>query len=91
MDGFAFDDGSTERRSWSREAQAESKWFEIEVRDARKLVAVVLDPERECYLDADLSNNAWHDRECKVAPWRWSERVFQRYLQLLHWQAGIGG
>jgi hypothetical protein len=86
-----FDDGASERRTWSRDAQVGAKWFEIEVRGPRKLVAVVLDPDRKCYLDADLSNNAWHDRECKVAPWRWSERVFQRYLQLLHWHSGIGG
>jgi hypothetical protein len=86
-----FDDGTSERRTWARDAQDGSKWFEIRVRGERKLVSVVLDPDRACYLDADLSDNAWHDRECEVAPWRWSERVFQRFLQLLHWQAGIGG
>jgi hypothetical protein len=86
-----FDDASRERRTWTREEQASSRWLEIRQRGDKKLVGVVLDPDRHCYLDRDLSNNAWFDEACEVAPWRWAERAFQRYLQLLHWQAGIGG
>lgn len=86
-----FDDGSRERTRWSREEQQLSKWRELPYRGEKKLVGVVLDPERLLYLDVDMTNNAWFDERDTRAPLRWSERVFQYWLQLLHWQAGIGG
>ena len=86
-----YEDGTSERRSWSREEQRTSRWMRIEHVGEEKLVAVLLDPDRTYFLDADLSDNRWYDERDLIAPLRWSERVFNRYLHLLHWQAGIGG
>ena len=86
-----FDDGTVERHLWTRAEQAERRWLALELVSERKLVAVRLDPDRNWYLDADMSDNAWFDDVDRVAPVRWSERVFNRYLHLLHWQAGLGG
>jgi hypothetical protein len=86
-----FDDGSRERGEWSRAEQQRSKWHEFELRGQRKLVSVVLDPDRLCYLDRDMSDNAWFDERDERPALRWSERVFSYWLHALHWQAGIGG
>ncbi len=86
-----FEGGARERRSWSRADQERSHWLRLEYVREQKLVAVLLDPDRAYYLDTDLSNNHWYDETDRVAPLRWSERVFNRYLHLLHWQSGIGG
>jgi hypothetical protein len=86
-----FEDGTSARRSWSREDQKQSRWLRIEHEGEQKLVAVLLDPERTYFLDTDLSDNRWYDDTDRVAPLRWSERVFNRYLHLLHWQSGVGG
>ena len=86
-----FDDGTMERHVWSREDQAEGRWLELERFGDRKLTAVLLDPDRSWYIDADMSNNSWFDEVDRIAPVRWSERVFNRYIHLLHWQAGLGG
>ncbi len=88
---LSFDDGTRERREWTREAQGEQRWWKLEYEGARKLAAVRVDPEHRYQLDVDRSNDAWHAEEDELAPWRWSERAFSRWLQLLHWQAGIGG
>jgi len=86
-----YDDKSTERRTWSREDQAATHWLSIEVSGKKKLVAVVIDPERTYFIDTDMSNNSWFDATDRVAPWRWTERIFERYVHVLHWQAGLGG
>jgi hypothetical protein len=86
-----FEDGASERRTWSREEQAQGRWLRIVHRGEAKLVSVLLDPERSYQLDSDLSNNRWYDATDDVAPLRWTERAFNRYLHLLHWQAGLGG
>jgi hypothetical protein len=86
-----FTDGTSERRVWSREEQERARWLRIELAGERKLSAVLLDPDRRYYLDADMSNNRWFAESDAVAPLRWTERAFQRFAQLLHWLAGIGG
>jgi hypothetical protein len=80
-----------ERHVWTREQQEERRWLRIEHQGARKLEAVLLDPDRSWYVDLDMSDNAWFDEVDRIAPVRWSERVFNRYLHLLHWQSGLGG
>jgi len=50
-----YDDKSTERRTWSREDQAATHWLSIEVSGKKKLVAVVIDPERTYFIDTDMS------------------------------------
>ena len=86
-----FDDGTSRRQVWSREDQRESRWLMIDHRGAEKLVSVALDPDRVYFLDGDMSNNRWYEETDSIAPLRWTERAFNRYLHLLHWQAGIGG
>jgi hypothetical protein len=84
-------DGRSERRTWTREEQRNSTWIRIELEGNPRLTAVILDPDRVCWLDVDESNNRWFDAVDRVAPRRWTERVFVRWLHLLHWQAGLGG
>ena len=90
-----FADGKTERFTWTREEQAESRWTRREFEGYDKIVAVEVDPkidgDRRWYLDTDMSNNQWFDAVDEVAPLRWSERVFGRIVQNLHWHMGIGG
>jgi hypothetical protein len=86
-----FEDGTSERRTWTRQQQATSAWLAIDLEGPNALSAVVLDPDRRYWLDADLSNNNWFAERDTLAPLRWGERAFNRWLHLLHWQAGIGG
>jgi hypothetical protein len=88
---WTFEDGSSETRIWTREEQARQRWLKIELTGDKKLASAVVDPERGYFLDLDMQNNAWFDEVDEVAPWRWAERAFSRYVHLLHWQAGIGG
>jgi hypothetical protein len=88
---LTFDDGTSERAVWSREAQQTARWLRIDLLDRPKLISVVLDPDATCYLDLDLSDNRWYDKVDRLAPVRWSERVLNRWLHLLFWQSGIGG
>ncbi len=84
-------DGRTERRTWSREEQAKSNWLHIDLEGNPRLTAVLLDPDKTCWLDLNYLNNNWFEATDQIAPLRWTERTFQRWLQLLHWQSGIGG
>lgn len=86
-----FDDGTSRRQVWTREDQRQSRWLSIDHRGAEQLMSVALDPDRAYFLDGDMSNNRWYEERDSVAPLRWTERAFNRYLHLLHWQAGIGG
>lgn len=86
-----FEGGERERVVWTREEQTKSGWLKLARKGPRKLVAAIVDPERLYYLDADMSNNQWFDARDDVAPWRWTERAFQRFASFLHWQSGIGG
>lgn len=88
---LTFDDGTRERRTWTREEQERKRWLKLEHTGAKKLASVRVDPDGLVPLDLDRSNDAWFDVPDGLAPVRWSERAFQRWLQLLHWQAGIGG
>jgi hypothetical protein len=88
---LTFEDGTVERRMWSREDQSRSRWMHDDLEGRPKLVSVRLDPERACWLDANLSDNQWFDATDRLAPVRWSERVFNRWLHVLFWQAGVGG
>lgn len=86
-----FEGAPSERVTWTREQQAASAWLKLSRSGPHKLIAAIVDPERLYYLDGDMSNNQWFDVRDEVAPWRWTERAFQRFASFLHWQAGIGG
>jgi hypothetical protein len=88
---LGFQDGTFERGTWSREDQAKARWIHLELQGKPKLVSVRLDPERACWLDANLSDNQWFDATDRLAPVRWSERVLNRWVNVLFWQSGIGG
>lgn len=87
-----FEDGGKRTFDWSREDQALSTWYRLPL-DAgmHKVTSVVIDPERLCYLDTDMSDNQWHLEEDELLPLRWSERVLTQYAHLLHWFAATGG
>jgi hypothetical protein len=84
-------DGSSQERVWTREEQMDTRWLKLRVTGESKVVSVQLDPKRGYQFDSDLSNNAWHDEVDQVAPWRWSERAFTRWANLLQWYGGLGG
>jgi len=86
-----FEGGAQERVTWSREDQESSAWLRIRREGPNKIIGAIVDPERLYYLDGDMSNNQWFDEVDEVAPWRWTERAFQRFASFLHWQSGIGG
>ncbi len=86
-----FKDGTSERREWKREEQERSHWTRIVLEGRPELVAALLDPDSLNYLDADRSNDRWYKKVDRLAPVRWSERAFNRWLHVLFWQAGIGG
>ncbi len=86
-----YEDGETERVTWTREQQAASRWLRLRREGRGKVVAVAVDPELRWYVDTDMSNNRWFAKPDRVAPWRWSERVLSRIAHTLHWQSRIGG
>jgi hypothetical protein len=88
---IVYDDGTVENGVWSREEQAAKAWKRLAFESDRKLKAVLLDPDRGIYLDADMSNNQWYDETDERAPWRWGERVLAQYQRAFHWIGGIGG
>jgi len=86
-----FEGDKVENVVWTREEQAEKNWIELRFEDTAKVISVELDPDRKWYLDGDMSNNSWFKEKDEVAPLRWSERVFGRFVHSFHWQMGIGG
>ncbi len=88
---LTFEDGTTEDLVWSRDDQAETTWMRVERTGDVKLASAIVDPAREYYLDADMSNNQWHDERETLTTWRWGERVLAQYQRYFHWIAGIGG
>ncbi len=84
-------DGKTERRQWSREEQARANWLSIELEGNPRLTAVLLDPDKTCWLDLNYLDNQWFEARDSIAPLRWTERAFQRWQQILHFQSGLGG
>jgi len=86
-----YEDDAREQLTWSRQDQLENRWLKIARTDPRRVVAVRLDPSRDYYIDPDMSNNQWFEEVDRVAPLRWSERVFSQIVQYLHWYSAIGG
>lgn len=86
-----FENGDSERGTWTREEQLTKRWFELDTDGSKKVVAVRLDPQHLIYLDTDMSNNQWFDEPDRLAPLRWSERIFTQVSQYLHWMSKIGG
>ena len=76
---------------WTLVEQEESNYWRLRIESDTKLESVILDPNRDIYLDGDMSNNQWFSEKDRVSPWRWGERVLTQYAHLLHWQADIGG
>jgi hypothetical protein len=88
---ITFDDDNTLDVVWTREEQAAKNWIELEYVETAKVISVELDPHRKWYLDQDMSNNQWFKKKDEVAPLRWGERIFSRFVHSFHWQMGIGG
>ena len=88
---MTFEDGSTREHVWTRAAQRAQAWEKITFETESKMTSASLDPERRNYLDADLSNNEWHDATDELVPWRYGERVLSQLQHHLHWIGGIGG
>jgi hypothetical protein len=78
---------------WTREEQLARAWtkLDFDLPPDRRVKSVVLDPERLCFFDLDMSDNQWFAERDRLAPIRWAERGFVQYQHLLHWFSGLGG
>ena len=78
--------------TWTRDAQLESTWWRLPLASREASIeAVILDPDRVYYLDADMSDNQWYAKPDRLAPMRWGERVWTRYAHLFQWASTLGG
>jgi aminopeptidase N len=86
-----FEGDKVEHRIWTREEQIAQNWIRLEFEETSRVISVELDPDGKWYLDKDMSNNQWFKEKDEVAPVRWGERIFSRFVHSFHWQMGIGG
>jgi hypothetical protein len=86
-----FEGDKVENRIWTREEQLAQNWIRLEFEETSRVISVELDPNGKWYLDKDMSNNQWFKEKDEVAPVRWGERIFSRFVHSFHWQMGIGG
>jgi hypothetical protein len=78
--------------TWTREEQADAKWFRLPLEPSpREIHSVVVDPHKRSYLDEDLSNNRWFSRGDERAPLRWLERKTTWSAGLLQFFSRVGG
>ena len=57
----------------------------------KKVDSVVLDPDSNCWIDTDMSDNQWHAKKDEVTALRWSERVLSQWEHMLLWYMSVGG
>ncbi len=90
----SFADGTTQDLKWTREDQAKSNWWRLPLEPGTpKIASVIVDPDRQWWIDEDMSNNQWYDQKSgeHLAPLRWTERVLSQYSHLLEFFASTGG
>ncbi|MEL6714102.1 MAG: hypothetical protein AAFP86_10025, partial [Planctomycetota bacterium] len=87
-----FKGGAVQEFEWTREEQQTRNWWRLPLApgDAR-IESVILDPERQWYFDADMSDNQWFDAPDRLAPRRWGERALSRSSWILQWFMSAGG
>ncbi|MEL6904004.1 MAG: hypothetical protein AAFP22_01275, partial [Planctomycetota bacterium] len=87
-----FKGGAVQEFEWTREEQQTRNWWRLPLApgDAR-IESVILDPERQWYFDADMSDNQWFDAPDRLAPRRWGERALSRSSWILQWFMSVGG
>jgi hypothetical protein len=88
---ITYADGSTERGEWTRAQQLEQNWHRMSFESDKKVDSVVLDPDSDCWIDVDMSDNQWHAKKDKVTALRWSERVLSQWEHMLLWYMSVGG
>ncbi len=87
-----YENGETAEFTWTREQQFERNWWRLPlVPGERKIAAVVIDPQRRWFLDADMSNNQWFGKPDKLAPARWGERALAHSSSVFQWFMSVGG
>ena len=86
-----FADDSEQDFVWTREEQQANRWKRLEFPGTKRIVSAVMDPERDWYIDTDMSNNQWYNKSDEVAPLRWGERAFSGLSFALQFTMGIGG
>ena len=86
-----FADDSEQDFVWTREEQQANRWKRLEFPGTKRIVSAVIDPERDWYIDTDMSNNQWYNKSDEVAPLRWGERAFSGLSFALQFTMGIGG
>ena len=56
-----FTDGTEERFTWTREDQAKSTWWRVPLSTSlEKIDMVLLDPDRNFYIDGNKTDNQWY-------------------------------
>jgi len=87
-----FEGGKTRDFEWTREAQQARRWWRLPLSPGEPAItAVVIDPERVWYLDADMRNNQWFSAPDELAPLRFAERTLAGAAHTLQWFMSIGG
>ncbi len=87
-----FEDGETTDFDWTRERQLERRWWRLPlIPSEKKIASVIIDPDRYCFLDRNMSNNQWFAKPDRLAPLRHGERALSRTGSLLHWIMSVGG
>jgi len=86
-----FDDGETETYVWERADQLKQNWYRWSFESERKVTSVILDPDSRYWIDADMSDNQWHEEVDEISPLRYSERVLSQWEHMLLWYMSVGG
>lgn len=87
-----FEGGAVQDFVWTREQQALRTWWRLPLTPSdAEIAAVVIDPDREWYLDRDLANNQWFRERDRLAPLRFGERALAGAAHSLQWFMSIGG
>jgi hypothetical protein len=87
----SYEDGETETYEWTRAEQLKQNWYRWSFESDRKVASVVIDPDSRYWIDADMSDNQWHQERDEITPLRYAERVLSQWEHMMLWYMSLGG
>ena len=87
----SYEDGETETYEWTRAEQLKQNWYRWSFESERKVTSVVIDPDSRYWIDADMSDNQWHQERDEITPLRYAERVLSQWEHMMLWYMSLGG